>query len=223
MKISCIIAALNEEKQIANVLDAALKAKEKIPMEIIVVDDGSNDSTPHILKGYKGIRVLTNNSNKGKSYSVARGIEASKGEYILLLDADLFGLTADNIHDLITPVQLGVAEVTMSIRKNYVRTKLESITGERVFPRSLVNGHLDKMKELPNFSLEVFLNDLIIKGQYPIKAVNWVNVVNKNKTKRRGFYRGWKENIGATRDVFRIMPFKEATRQHNALKKLLVK
>ena len=46
MKISCIIAALNEEKQIANVLDAALKAKEKIP-------ESALESQQQKMKNYK--------------------------------------------------------------------------------------------------------------------------------------------------------------------------
>ena len=104
-----------------------------------------------------------------------------------------------------------------------MRTKMESITGERAFPRSLVAGHIDKMKELPNFGLEVFLNDLIIKKQLSIKTANWVNVINRNKSDRRGFIQGWKENFSAARDVFSVLPFKEATGQHKELKKLLVK
>jgi glycosyltransferase involved in cell wall biosynthesis len=223
-KISCIIPAFNEEERIASVLDTVLEAKRVISMEIIVVDDGSTDRTAAILSKYKDIRAITNRQNIGKSSSVAKGLKASKGEYIFLLDSDLFGLKADNIFALLSPIQEGVVEVTMSIRRNLTRRdKLEPLTGDRVFPRSLIATHVEEIKKLPNFGLEVFINNLIIKHGYAVKAVDWDNVLNKNKSARRGFLAGWDANIKAARDVFKVVSFAEFIRQYFALRKLLVK
>lgn len=223
-KITCIVPAYNEEKQLGSVLDTILEAKLKAPMEVIVVDDGSNDQTPLILKNYSSIRVITNKRNMGKSHSIAKGLEAAKGKYILLIDSDLFGLEAENIISLISPVQKGVAEVTMSVRRNLTRRdKLEPLTGDRLFPRSLIENHIDEIKKLPNFGLEVFLNDLIIKRKHAVKAVDWDNVINKTKSARRGFLAGWRANIKAARDVFEIVSLTEFIRQYIALRRLLVK
>lgn len=228
LQISCIVPAYNEEKQIGAVLNTVLQAARKIPMEIIVIDDGSTDRTPDILKTFKGIKVIANKPNKGKSYSVARGIEASTRSHVLLLDADLSGLSDENIYALIAPVQDNVAQVAMSVRRNSSlfdsrNDKLDLITGERVFPRDLVSGHMDEIKKLPNFGLEVYLNNLIIERGCAVKAVHWNNVLNETKSKKRGFYSGWKANIGATRDVSQIVSFVGLIRQYIALRKLLVK
>lgn len=226
-KISCIIAALNEEKQIANVLDAVLEAKKTLPLEIIVVDDGSTDMTPLILQRYKDIRVITNQTNMGKSYAVARGLEAAKGDYIMTLDADLIGLSADNIFSLLAPIQNGTAEVTMNIRKNsfmYMRMlKLDAVTGERVFPRSLIAKHIEEIKNLRRFGLEVFLNDLIIKQKYPVKTVYWNTVCHTMKFKKRGIYSGIKADSKMFYDMQKTVPVSGWVRQNIALIKLSVK
>ena len=56
--------------------------------EIIVVDDGSRDATRHIAE-LAGARVLANPGNRGKGYSVRRGMLAAAADWALLTDADL--------------------------------------------------------------------------------------------------------------------------------------
>jgi glycosyltransferase involved in cell wall biosynthesis len=70
-------------------------SKRPGPTELIVVDDGSRDETPTILRehrprpGAPELRVLTNPVNRGKGFSVRRGLLASRGRYRLFTDADL--------------------------------------------------------------------------------------------------------------------------------------
>ncbi len=227
-KITCIIPAFNEQEQIGDVLNAVQQAKNKIPMDIIVIDDGSTDNTPRLLQQYRDIRVITNQSNLGKSHSVAIGLEASQTDYILLLDSDLFGMTAENIYDLFAPIQNGEAQITMSIRRNSMlfdarHDRLDLMTGERIFPRTLIAEHIDEIKALPNYGLEVFLNNLVISNQYDIKAVHWNNVLNKPKSKKQGFYSGWQANIKAAKDIFSVVSIRDLVHQYFALRKLLIK
>jgi glycosyltransferase involved in cell wall biosynthesis len=93
--LSIVIPAFNEERR----LDASLEKldsylhSQNINAEIIVVDDGSSDGTARLVmramqeKPY--IRLLQNHINRGKGYSLRRGVEAALGEIILLTDADL--------------------------------------------------------------------------------------------------------------------------------------
>ena len=92
--LSVIIPAYNEEnrlpatlKEIGSYLDQG-----KTDYEIIVVDDGSKDKTALKVKEIKNnngrVQLLQNEKNRGKGFSVRKGILAAQGEYILFCDAD---------------------------------------------------------------------------------------------------------------------------------------
>jgi dolichol-phosphate mannosyltransferase len=58
--------------------------------EIIVVDDGSSDATPALLKNYaKAVQILTHTKNKGKGAAVRTGFVHATGDYAVVQDADL--------------------------------------------------------------------------------------------------------------------------------------
>ncbi len=89
MPISVIIPAYNESRSIGEVLDSLKNflIKEKIPGEIIVVDDGSSDETTGIAKD-KGVVVITHPLNRGYGAAITTGIKQAKYEHILIMDAD---------------------------------------------------------------------------------------------------------------------------------------
>jgi dolichyl-phosphate beta-glucosyltransferase len=93
--LSIVIPAFNEEERIEKSLHEIINylQKKDYSYEIIVVDDGSLDLTPDLVNSISrkngNIRVLRNDVNRGKGYSVKRGVLASTGEYVLFSDADL--------------------------------------------------------------------------------------------------------------------------------------
>lgn len=92
--LSIIIPAYNEEKRIISTLSKVLDylSTKNYDWEIILVDDGSTDRTTDAAREAvkdKRLKVIKNPINKGKGYSVKRGILASKGEVVLFSDADL--------------------------------------------------------------------------------------------------------------------------------------
>ncbi|MDX9923457.1 MAG: glycosyltransferase [Ignavibacteriaceae bacterium] len=92
--ISFIIPAYDEGKKILNdiILADQFLASNSYSGEIIVVDDGSSDNTLHIAEKSKEeikteLIVLSNEINKGKGYSIKKGVLRSKGRYIIYFDA----------------------------------------------------------------------------------------------------------------------------------------
>ena len=92
MKISVVIPAYNEERDIADVLYDVKKYFRHA--EIIVVNDASTDKTYEILRRIqrqskvKNLHILSNNVNKGHGFSVIKGLKAATGKFILYIDAD---------------------------------------------------------------------------------------------------------------------------------------
>jgi dolichyl-phosphate beta-glucosyltransferase len=71
----------------------AYLAGQDAAFEIVVVDDGSTDGTAVAVEraaaGDDRVRLIKNDRNRGKGYSVRRGVRASKGDVVLFSDADL--------------------------------------------------------------------------------------------------------------------------------------
>ncbi len=90
MQISVVIPAFNEAKVIAATVQEAREfLKNKFSsFEIIIVDDCSTDSTLKIIKSLPDVQVLRNLKNHGKGYTVAKGVKAASGDWILFMDAD---------------------------------------------------------------------------------------------------------------------------------------
>lgn len=88
---SVVMPAYNAEKFIEKSIDSVLDQSER-NFELVIVDDGSKDSTPAIISkkmsADKRIRYFRTELNKGPSHTRNYGIEQAKGEYIAFLDAD---------------------------------------------------------------------------------------------------------------------------------------
>lgn len=93
MKLSIIMPAFNEEKQIRQSLDLVQKALEDFEdgYEIIVVSDGSTDNTSKEAKNNScsHVRVYHYPKNQGKGYALKYGSARSTGEYVAFIDADM--------------------------------------------------------------------------------------------------------------------------------------
>ncbi len=105
MKISIIIPSYNEAKTLSLVVKKVMSLKLLYPKEVIVVDDGSTDSTFKIfqqLSGYSSIKLLLNKQNLGKGASIIKAIKEATGEIIVIQDADM-EYDPDDIPKLLIP------------------------------------------------------------------------------------------------------------------------
>lgn len=206
-KISVVIAAYNEEPRIAEVL----KVVEKHPLldEIIVVNDGSKDNTSKVVRKFK-VKLIENEKNMGKTLSVKRGIEAAKNDLIMLLDADLKGLTAKAVEALAKPVLDGKVDWTLSIRKNslaiYRLLKMDWISGERVVPKKLLMDPLIWSRPDVGYGLETLMDKSLLATDKTFCSVYLPTLLITKKAEKIGKLQGIKDEYKMIRQITRVMP-----------------
>jgi len=125
---SIVIPAYNEGQRVEATLEkvVAYVAKMGWAAEVIVVDDGSRDATPEIVREWAHrnpiIRLVENPGNRGKGYSVRHGMMEAQGEVLLFTDADL----SSPIHEaekLIAAIQQGA---DIAIGSRWLRAELQT-------------------------------------------------------------------------------------------------
>ena len=117
MNVSIIIPCFNEEKTISKIIHS-VKKNINDNDEIIVIDDYSTDKTRDILQGDlkdKIDNLILNEKNFGKGYSIRKGLEKSKGDIILIQDADLEYDPGD-YQKLLKPIKEGFADAVYGSR-----------------------------------------------------------------------------------------------------------
>lgn len=116
--LSILIPVFNEGKTIRQVLNAvAAQSVAGVKIEIIVIDDGSTDDTPVILKDCTGLytQQVTLQKNSGKGAAVIAGLRLASGDYALVQDADL-EYSPDEYAKLVRPVLEHGAELVIGSR-----------------------------------------------------------------------------------------------------------
>ena len=113
MTYSLIIPIFNEEKTLLTLLKKLNDLDNKI--EIIIIDDGSNDKTKTLLKENNKFKIIQNNSNIGKGASIKKGAEIASNENIIIMDGDL-EIDIDEIPILIEKYEKNNSDVLVGIR-----------------------------------------------------------------------------------------------------------
>jgi glycosyltransferase involved in cell wall biosynthesis len=94
--VSVIIPVHNGERYLADAIESVL-AQTYRPIQLVVVDDGSEDGTAEIAKSFREVTYIYQ-TNQGHAAAMNAGIRAAQGEFVAFLDAD----------DLWTPNKLSV-------------------------------------------------------------------------------------------------------------------
>lgn len=193
MNLSVIIPVYNEVDHISEILRRV--QAQKLASEIIIVDDGSVDGTRDILReldGEREVRVILHERNQGKGAAVVTGIKASRGDFLLIQDADLEYDPRD-YPELLKPLQEGLADVVYGSRflggprrvamfwhmvANKLLTTMTNVlydtiltdmeTGYKIFRREVVEGMKIKAKR---FDFEPEFTAKVLKRRYRIFEV----------------------------------------------------
>lgn len=87
--VSVVMPSYNGAKYIKKAVDSVFS--QEVPVELLVIDDGSTDNTREVLDAYMGredFQYLRNHKNLGAAGSRNRGVKAARGKYVAFLDSD---------------------------------------------------------------------------------------------------------------------------------------
>lgn len=87
IRVSAILVNWNRSEDVVDTV-ASLQAESAVPMEIIVVDNGSEDLHLNVIKNIPNIRLIEVGENKGPSIARNLGAAEAVGEYLLFIDSD---------------------------------------------------------------------------------------------------------------------------------------
>lgn len=120
MKISVVVPVFNEASTIKEVVRRILNAPIAFPVEVVIVDDGSTDGTVDFLRNPPisddpRVQVLFHAQNRGKGAAVRTGLQATRGDIVIIQDADL-EYSPKDYPILLEPFIEGVADVVYGSR-----------------------------------------------------------------------------------------------------------
>jgi len=113
MTYTVIIPIYNEERTLPSLIKKLDRLDDKI--EIIIIDDGSNDSTIDLLIQINQFTIIRNESNIGKGASIRKGVDSASNQNIILMDGDL-EVDIDDIPKLITRFENKNIDALVGIR-----------------------------------------------------------------------------------------------------------
>jgi glycosyltransferase involved in cell wall biosynthesis len=207
--LSIVIPAYNEENGIGPVLDelkGQLEALElTIPLEVIIVNDGSQDGTSAAIAAHAGelIRLVEHPTNRGYGAALKTGIRAAEHPWILITDADGTYpnvhipdvLAHRHMHDMVVGARIGENTNIPLIRRppKWALRKLASVlsqqnipdlnSGFRLMRKSVVEGFFNI---LPNgFSFTTTITLAMFSTGHAVKYVPIDYLKREGKSKIR--------------------------------------
>ncbi len=182
-RISVIIPLYNKGPFIARALDSILKQTNQ-NFEIIVVDDGSTDSGPNIVRTFSDPRIrLIQQENGGVSVARNRGIETAKADLIAFLDAD----------DEWLPDHLSIL---LELREKYPEAGLFAT-------KFIIKEKSGQLKEMKNHLLSIKHGDGLINRYFLVAALSEPLIVSAVGILRKKLieFGGFPENVQYGEDM----------------------
>ena len=187
-KIAVVIPAYNEAQTVAEVVRVALL----LTPDVTVASDGSSDDTAEVAR-VAGANVVELSPNAGKGPALYAALKATSAEYVLMLDADLLGLTLEHLNILLDPVLSGRLDMSIGIFEGGgLMTDLGNkltphLSGQRACRRTW-------LLQVPGLGEERWpepaITDALKRGGARWDYVELPGLAQVMKEEKRGFWRG---------------------------------
>ena len=147
--VSIVVPAFNEASRIGESvrrIDAFIR-QSPISFEVIIVDDGSVDNTAAVVaeSRIKGLKLIRNNENHGKGYSVRQGVLVASGEYVLFTDADLS-----------SPIEEATKLLEIALKES-----ADIVIGSRGLDRNYIQKRQSRMREFGGVAFNLMVRLLL--------------------------------------------------------------
>lgn len=197
--VAVVIPAYNEETTIAEVVRVA----RSLTPDVVVASNGSSDQTVAVARA-AGARVLDIAENVGKGPALLAGLKATEAEFVILLDADLVGLTRAHLSQLLVPVKRGELDMAIGVFEgggfmtDFGNRMTPHLSGQRACRREwlLAVPHLGE-ERWPEPAITDALKRQGVRWGY----VELQDVSQVMKEEKRGFWRGVKHRTKMYLDI----------------------
>lgn len=186
--VAVVIPAFNEADTVANVIQVA----RQLTSQVVVASDGSVDDTVNVAR-QAGAHVLDLHPNGGKGPALKAALEATQASYVVMLDADLTGLTLTHLKLLLDPVMTGQLDMSIGVFEgggfvtDWGNKLTPHLSGQRACRRDwlLAVPHLGE-ERWPEPAITAHLKATGARWDY----VELPQVAQVLKEKKRGFWKG---------------------------------
>ncbi|HEY1633738.1 MAG TPA: glycosyltransferase family 2 protein [Acidimicrobiales bacterium] len=226
-RLSVVIPMFNERNTVAEVVRRVRAVDLPLDLEVIVVDDGSTDGSDKILAALEDstLRVLTHESNRGKGASIRTALAYTRGDLVVIQDADA-EYDPDDWPRLLDPIFKGKALVVYGSRFTgerkgmplgswlgnrllslmtslaYATTLSDMETGYKLFDRRVLDGITI---ESDRFGFEPEITAKVLRRGHRIYEVP-ISYAGRDSSEGTKFT--WRDGLGAMRTLarYRLRP-----------------
>lgn len=188
---SIVIPAFNEETTVAEVVRVASSSHLGV---VYVIDDGSTDNTADIATQV-GATVIRLPHNLGKGGVLHHAATHLQEDVLILLDADLVGLTPEHVHALAEPVLAGEVDMTRGLFSGgRVQTTLAQYLAPQLSgQRAILRGKLAAVADLQSsrYGVEIAITKQAQRAKWRTRDIWLAGVSQVMKEEKRGFLRGF--------------------------------
>ncbi len=213
LSVCAVVPAYNEAGRIGAVLDTLASAPEVDA--VLVVDDGSTDDTSAVVSAHPAaqgkqakVSVIRQSPNRGKGAAMGLGAsQAAEFDVLLFFDADLVGLTAAHVMDILEPVTSRRVVMALGVfRGGRGATTLAqkiapNISGQRAIRRDVFLS-VPRLSE-SGYGVELAITNHILGSGLPMIQVILQDVTHPMKEEKLGFVPGF---LSRMRMYYQMLP-----------------